>query len=69
MGGTAIGTGLNAPKGYAKRCAKHLAALTGKPIVPADDMIAATSDLQPLRRLLVGAQGDGDEARRRSRAT
>jgi aspartate ammonia-lyase len=46
MGATAIGTGLNAPKGYAKRCAKHLAALTGKDIVPAADMIAATSDLQ-----------------------
>jgi aspartate ammonia-lyase len=47
MGGTAIGTGLNAPKGYAKRCAKHLAQLTGKDILVADDMIAATSDLQP----------------------
>jgi aspartate ammonia-lyase len=46
MGATAIGTGLNAPKGYAERCAKHLAALTGKDIVPTDDMIAATSDLQ-----------------------
>jgi aspartate ammonia-lyase len=47
MGGTAIGTGLNAPKGYAKKCAKHLAELTGKDIVVAEDMIAATSDLQP----------------------
>jgi aspartate ammonia-lyase len=46
MGGTAIGTGLNAPKGYAERCAAHLAKLTGKPIVPAKDMIAATYDLQ-----------------------
>jgi aspartate ammonia-lyase len=47
MGGTAIGTGLNAPKGYAKRCAERLAELTGKPIASADDLIAATSDLQP----------------------
>jgi aspartate ammonia-lyase len=47
MGGTAIGTGLNAPKGYAKAAAKHLAKLTRKPIVTASDMIAATSDLQP----------------------
>jgi aspartate ammonia-lyase len=47
MGATAIGTGLNAPPGYAQRVAKHLAELTGKPIVPAADMIAATSDLQP----------------------
>lgn len=44
MGATAIGTGLNAPKGYAQRCAEHLAKLTGKPIVPATDMIAATWD-------------------------
>ena len=46
MGATAIGTGLNAPKGYAKRTAAHLAKLTGKPIVPASDMVAATWDQQ-----------------------
>jgi len=46
MGATAIGTGLNAPKGYAERCATHLAELTGKPIVPASDMLAATWDQQ-----------------------
>jgi aspartate ammonia-lyase len=46
MGATAIGTGLNAPKGYAEKCAAHLAKLTGKPIVPATDMLAATWDQQ-----------------------
>ena len=46
MGGTAIGTGLNAPKGYAEKCAAHLAKITGKPIVPAKDMLAATWDQQ-----------------------
>jgi aspartate ammonia-lyase len=46
MGGTAIGTGLNAPKGYAKKCARELARLTGKPIIAASDLIAATSSLQ-----------------------
>ena len=46
MGATAIGTGLNAPKGYAEKCAMHLARLTGKPIVPASDMLAATWDQQ-----------------------
>jgi aspartate ammonia-lyase len=46
MGATAIGTGLNAPKGYAEACARHLAKLTGKPIVPASDMLAATWDQQ-----------------------
>jgi aspartate ammonia-lyase len=46
MGGTAIGTGLNAPKGYAERCAAHLAQITGKPIAPAKDMVTATWSLQ-----------------------
>jgi aspartate ammonia-lyase len=46
MGATAIGTGLNAPKGYAERTAAHLAKLTGKPIVPASDMVAATWEQQ-----------------------
>jgi aspartate ammonia-lyase len=46
MGATAIGTGINVPKGYAERCAFHLAQLTGKPIVAAKDMIAATWDQQ-----------------------
>jgi len=46
MGATAIGTGINAPKGYAEKCAEHLARLTGKPIVPATDMLSATWDQQ-----------------------
>jgi len=46
MGATAIGTGINVPKGYPEKCAAHLARLTGKPIVPASDMIAATWDQQ-----------------------
>ena len=46
MGATAIGTGINVPKGYPERCAAHLAKLTGKPIVPASDLISATWDQQ-----------------------
>ena len=46
MGATAIGTGLNAPKGYAERCAYHLAEITGKPIKAAPDMLSATWDQQ-----------------------
>ena len=46
MGATAIGTGINVPKGYPEKCAAHLAELTGKPITPASDMIAATWDQQ-----------------------
>jgi aspartate ammonia-lyase len=44
MGGTAIGTGLNAPKGFAQSAASHIAKLMNKPIVPANDLIAATWD-------------------------
>jgi aspartate ammonia-lyase len=46
MGATAIGTGINVPKGYPERVAAQLAKLTGKPIVPAADMLAATWDQQ-----------------------
>jgi aspartate ammonia-lyase len=46
MGATAIGTGINVPKGYEQRVAFHLAELTKKPIVPAKDMLAATWDQQ-----------------------
>jgi len=46
MGATAIGTGINVPKGYAEKCAEELAKLTGKPIVMASDMISATWDQQ-----------------------
>lgn len=35
LGGTAVGTGLNAPKGYAEQVAQELARLTGLPFVTA----------------------------------
>ena len=44
MGATAIGTGLNAPAGYIPACARHLAAVTGKPYKTAQDLIQATQD-------------------------
>ncbi|MFN8256765.1 MAG: aspartate ammonia-lyase [Bacteroidales bacterium] len=46
MGATAIGTGLTASPGYAEKCAMHLAKITGKPMVMAKDLIAATSSMQ-----------------------
>jgi aspartate ammonia-lyase len=46
MGATAIGTGINVPKGYPEKCAAHLAKLTGKPITVAPDLISATWDQQ-----------------------
>ena len=46
MGGTAIGTGINAPKGYDVSVIKYLRKITGYDLKNADDMIAATSSMQ-----------------------
>jgi aspartate ammonia-lyase len=46
MGATAIGTGINVPKGYNAAVAAELAKITGKPMVEASDMLAATWDQQ-----------------------
>ena len=37
LGGTAVGTGLNAPKGFAKLVAEKVSELTGKPFVTAEN--------------------------------
>lgn len=41
LGGTAVGTGINTPKGYAVNVAKHIAALTGLPFVTAENKFEA----------------------------
>ena len=41
LGGTAVGTGLNTPKGYDKLVAKHIAKLTKLPFVTAKNKFAA----------------------------
>jgi len=41
IGGTAVGTGLNAPPEFGDRCAKHIAELTGMPFVSAENKFAA----------------------------
>lgn len=46
MGGTAIGTKLNAQPGFTDNCSKHISELTGKSFVAAKDLIAATTDMQ-----------------------
>ena len=46
MGATAIGTGLNAPPGYAAACVRHLATVSELPIYLAADLIEATQDTQ-----------------------
>ena len=45
MGGTAIGTALNTPKGYHEYVIKHLRDISGYDFNNADDLIAATSSL------------------------
>ena len=45
LGGTAVGTGINTPKGYAEAAVAHLANISGYELVPANDLIEASSDL------------------------
>ncbi|GGU69316.1 fumarate hydratase class II [Pseudomonas laurentiana] len=54
QGGTAVGTGLNAPKGFAEAIAAELAALAGLPFVTAPNKFAALAGHEPLT-LLAGA--------------
>ena len=44
LGATAIGTGLNTPPGYQQTVLRHLRAITGLPIVGAQNLLEATSD-------------------------
>lgn len=41
LGGTAVGTGINTPEGYAERVAEHIASLTGHPFVTAPNKFEA----------------------------
>ena len=41
IGGTAVGTGLNAPEGFGAACASKIAELTDLPFVPAPNLFAA----------------------------
>ncbi|MBF0676166.1 class II fumarate hydratase [Pseudomonas sp.] len=48
QGGTAVGTGLNAPQGFAEAIAAELAALSGLPFVSASNKFAALAGHEPL---------------------
>ncbi|MEO6016235.1 MAG: class II fumarate hydratase, partial [Polaromonas sp.] len=48
LGGTAVGTGLNAPKGYAEQVAAELASLTGLPFVTAPNKFEAMASADAL---------------------
>jgi aspartate ammonia-lyase len=44
MGATAIGTGINAPNGYAEAVRAHLSQITGLTLITAFDLVEATAD-------------------------
>jgi fumarate hydratase class II len=48
LGGTAVGTGLNAPKGFAEKVAAKIAELTGAPFVTAPNKFAVLATHDPL---------------------
>ena len=48
LGGTAVGTGLNAPKGFSELVAAKVAALTGKPFVTAENKFHALTSKDEL---------------------
>jgi len=68
IGGTAVGTGLNAPRGFAEQCVKHVAEATGLPFTSApnkfaelaahDAMVAASGSLRALAVSLMKIAND-----------
>lgn len=50
VGGTAVGTGLNAPKGFSEAVAAQIAQLTGKPFITAPNKFAAQGSLDAMVR-------------------
>ncbi|NEO96195.1 MAG: class II fumarate hydratase, partial [Moorea sp. SIO3G5] len=68
IGGTAVGTGLNAGKGFAEKAAEHIAKLSGLPFVSApnkfaalaahDDMVMASGALKTLACSLLKIAND-----------
>lgn len=57
LGGTAVGTGLNAPAGFSVNVAKKIAELTGKPFVTAPNKFMAQGSLDPMVRASATLRG------------
>lgn len=57
VGGTAVGTGLNAPAGFSHDVAATIADLTGKPFVTAPNKFAAQGSLDAMVRASAGLRG------------
>ncbi|MDE2333302.1 MAG: class II fumarate hydratase [Rhodospirillales bacterium] len=56
-GGTAVGTGLNAPPGFGPAIAAEIAALTGRPFVSAPDKFAALAGLDAMLAAMAALRG------------
>ena len=57
IGGTAVGTGLNAPPGFGANVAARIAALTGQPYVTAPNKFAAQGSLDAMVRVSASLRG------------
>ena len=57
VGGTAVGTGLNAPPGFSANVAATIAELTGKPFVTAPNKFAAQGSLDAMVRASAALRG------------
>ncbi len=57
LGGNAVGTGINAHPEYRARAVKHLAALTGVPYSPAENLFGAMQSMAPFVRLSSDLRG------------
>lgn len=57
VGGTAVCTGLNAPKGFSAKVAAEVAALTGKPFVTAPNKFMAQGSLDAMVRASAALRG------------
>jgi len=57
VGGTAVGTGLNAPPGFSKDVAAKIAELTGRPFVTAPNKFTAQGALDAMVRASAGLRG------------
>ena len=62
MGATAIGTGINAPAGYADSVRAASRAHHGAPLITAPDLVEATQDTRRLRAAVRRAEALRDQA-------
>ena len=56
-GGTAVGTGITAPRGFGEKIAARIACLTGKPFVTAPNKFAAQGSLDAMTRCSAALRG------------